>query len=312
MKTLLRLLACSTLASALPLHAQRGAQRSAQRGNERPQIDTTFAFSKSGEINLSLVSGEIRVTAWARDEVRVVASSETGEISSSFSPTRVRLEMRRRSGRTGRGRYDVTVPIGTRVSASAVSGSIDVNGTRSSLSLTTTSGPITASDATGRSEFETVMGRIALQRIDGTTRVSAMTGSATLAEISGDLEIEGVGATTRIERADLSSFRFEAVAGSLDFSGTLAAQGKHTVQTLSGSITLRVPGNFGATLELETLSGELRGADFPLTLRPTSGSDRGRTSDRQEYTINGGGARISIQTFSGSVFLRKIGAPERR
>ncbi|HYV97992.1 MAG TPA: DUF4097 family beta strand repeat-containing protein [Gemmatimonadaceae bacterium] len=291
----------AVIVAAVPLHAQG-------RG-----IDTTFAFNKSGEVNLSLPVGDIRVTAWARDEVHVVASSDLGPISASFSPTRVRLEIRGHGmSRTGRARYDVTVPIGVRVSASAASGTINVSGTRSSLQLTTASGPITASDGEGRSEIETAAGHVTLQRFSGTTRVSAMSGSVTISDVTGDLELEDVHGTTRIDHADVANFRFEAVAGSLDFSGKLAASGKHSVETLSGGITFRFPADFGATLELESLRGVLEPGDFPITLRPASGTDRGRSSDRQEYSLNGGGARIAINTFSGSVALRKIGAPEKR
>jgi hypothetical protein len=296
---------------AAPLVTPLPAQQDRGRGDDRSRIDTTFAFDKSGEVNLSLPAGEIRVTAWARAEARVVATSERGLISSSFSPNRLRLEVRSR-GNTGRTRYDVSVPIGVRVNATVASGTINVSGTRGALSLTSASGTITASDATGRSEIETASGRIVLQRFDGTTKVSAMSGQVDITDVAGDLSMEVVSGTVRIDRARLEGFQFESASGSLDFAGTLAAQGRHDIQVNSGTVTLRFPAGFGATIELESFRGELQSPDFPVTLRPSGGNDRGRNSERQQYAINGGGARITIDTFSGGVFLRQIGASERR
>ena len=304
-------LALASAVLAMPAVAALPAQQERERSGDRSRIDTTFAFDKTGEVNLSLPAGEIRVTAWTRAEVRVTASSERGVISSSFSPNRLRLEVRSR-GNTGQTRYEVTVPIGVRVSASVASGTINVSGTRGTLSLTSASGTITASDGAGRSEIETAAGRVVLQRLDGTTRVSAMSGQVEIADVTGDLEIEAVSGAVKIERASLENLRSETVAGSFDFAGTLAVRGRHEIQTVSGAVTLRFPASFAATVELASFRGELQSPDFPVTLRPTGGNDRGRNSERQQYSINGGGAHISIETFNGGVFLRKIGATERR
>jgi hypothetical protein len=294
-------LALSALFAATP-----GATTPPQdRRNSDTHIDTTFAFDPSGEVTLSLPAGEIRVTGWARNQARVIAVTERGAISSSFSRNRLRLETRGRN--TGRTRYEITVPFGVRVDASTGSGDINVAGTRSRVSLTTASGNITASDIKGRSEFESVSGTLNLQRLDGTTKVSALNGGVTISEITGDLEFERAVGPTRIERADLTGFRFESVSGDLDFDGVLSANGKHSIETFSGNVTLRVPGTFAATFALETFSGELRAPDFSLTLRPSGGEQR-RNDDRREYTINGGGAHITIETFSGAVTVQKQGA----
>ena len=286
------------------------APQQGPRGNTDTRIDTTFAFDPSGEVTLALPAGEIRVTGWARNQARVIAVTERGALVSSFSRNRLRVEIRGRN--TGRARYEVTVPFGARIDASTGSGDINVAGTRSRVALTTANGTITASDLKGRSEVESAAGNVSLQRVDGTTKISALIGTITIGEITGDLEIEQVRGSTRIESADLTGFRFQAVGGDVDVDGVFSANGKHTIETMSGNVTLRVPANFGATFQLETFSGELHAPDFALMLRPTSGNEKGRNSDRREYSINGGGAHITIGTFSGTVTVRKHGGTVRR
>jgi DUF4097 and DUF4098 domain-containing protein YvlB len=286
--------------------AQRGG-----RSDSRSQIDTTFAFSKSGQIDLTLVSGEVRVTAWARNDAQVVAATNQGQISALMTANRITLGLPSRL-RRGTTTYDLKVPIGVRVSVTTVGGNITVSGTRGDVSLNTVTGAMDVSDVNGNADVQALSAHLTLQRVDGTTRINAFGGSVTIDEISGDLDVNLVGGPTHVERGDLRNLKFNAVGGSLDFAGKLAAQGRHTLETLTGNITLRLPSDFGANIEFETFNGHIRPVDFPVTLQPGTGDNRAHTKDGQDVAINGGGARISIQTFSGDVVLRKLAAGSRK
>jgi DUF4097 and DUF4098 domain-containing protein YvlB len=296
--------AACTLGAAHPLQAQRGRVTL-----ERARIDTTVTFDRSGTIELELASGEIRVNAWTRNEVQIVATSERGTVSAALSPSRIELDTR--GAAQGTTRYSLTVPIGVAVAASTASGRIIVNGTRGDLQLETRSGSIEASEASGRVDVEAISGRVTLQRLSGTVSVAVISGTVTISEIDGDLEIETTSGRAQVERADVRRLSFESVSGSLDFAGTLGATGPHSVDTHSGNVTLRVPANFAATIDLETFRGELRPVDFPLIALP--GGGRGRDSGRRRFSINGGGAPLSISTFSGDIVIRRLGAtPQER
>jgi len=285
-------------------------QLGAQRGRvsvERPQIDTTIAFDAAGTIELELATGEIRVTAWTRNEVQIVASSTRGMIAGILSPSRIELDVSAsRGGSAGATRYVLTVPVGVTVAARTGTGSITISGTRGNLDLETRSGRIDASDASGRIDVEATSGRIDLQRVSGSTSVAAIGGTVTMSEVEGRLDIETTSGRVLINRANLQQFTFESVSGTLDFSGTLAGAGPHAIETHSGDVTLRLPASFAATLDLETFRGELRPVDFSVVTLP--GEARGRDSDRIRFAINGGGVPLSISTFTGDIFLRKIGA----
>ena len=74
---------------AAPLSAQDDRRQSG-----RDRIDTTFAFDKTGDIQLSLPAGSIRVTGWARNEVRISAASDRWMIRLSASHDHVSLDTR--------------------------------------------------------------------------------------------------------------------------------------------------------------------------------------------------------------------------
>jgi hypothetical protein len=300
--TLRTLLCCMALAAPVTALAQRGPNRQ--------RIDTTVAFSGNGEVTVSANDGSVRITGWARNSVRVTGSAERAGLRTTVTTGIVRVEVRPRNGSA---QLELYVPIGVRVRTSTRTADINVSGTQGDISITTAGGRITVSDGKGMSSIDAGAGRVTMQRFSGKTSVRTLTGSVNINEISGDLDITTITAPTTITSADLSSLRFEGGQGSLDFSGVLAAPGQHRIETLGGSVNLRFPGDFAATIAVASHNGRLHAVDFPVTLRP---SGRGRRDedheDRQEFTINGGGTLISISTFNGGVFLRRLGAQNGR
>lgn len=303
-----RTLACAAMMlapSLVSLHAQ-GDRRDRRYSDERRRIDTTVPFNKTGEISLEVNVGDIRVTGWAKNEVRIVATSMGPPIDARITSESIALDV----DRGGRAHFELNVPIGVSLDVSSQSGTIVISGTKGPVSVETQAATVEASDVSGRGNFETAGGRLTLQRLDGRTAVATLGGAVNISEVRGALEIESTGGITTVDRADLTELDFTSVGDTFTFSGTLAADGRHNIETVSGAITLRFPEKFGASIEFDTFSGQFHPIDFQVTLQPNTGGGRGRSVQRQPFTINGGGARIEIDTHSGDVFLRKIGAPE--
>ena len=118
----------------------------------------------------------------------------------------------------------------------------------------------------------------------------------------GDLEANTVNGELRVvggglfERAHL-----ETVSGAIRFEGGLAAHAELDAQTVSGPIELILPPGIAADFTVSTFSGDIN-TDFAATLYRT-----GRHSREKELTFStgGGGAKVVIETLSGSISLRK-------
>lgn len=272
----------------------------------RQRVDTSFTFDRGGSVDLGLVSGEIRVLTGTGNEIRILATIERGRLETTFSRSRVSIEARSVNGRMGATRYELTVPAGTRVTASTVSGDITVRGTGSEVEAHSVSGEITVEDANGVVELESVSGNIELTKASGRIDLSTVSGEMDLTDVSGDLEAESVSGSVIARRARLRSFRTETVSGDLTYDGTVSADGDYRLNSHSGDVFIAIPSNGSAALELETWSGNIA-SDFPLTLQP--GQDVGRRNRRMQFNIGAGGARVSAETFSGNITIRR--APAR-
>jgi DUF4097 and DUF4098 domain-containing protein YvlB len=271
------------------------------QGQERQRIDTTFAFEKNGAVELGLVSGDIVVTGWNRPEVKLFATIETGYFEYAASASRVRVNARSRRGRMGDQRIEISVPIGTEVRASTVSGNIAVRGTAARVQAGTVSGDLEVRDAVDEIEIHTTSGDLRAEKLRGRIRANTTSGDVVLDDVNGDLRLHTVSGTLRV-RGALTGLEFESVSGDIEFRGDIKNEGTYTAHTHSGDIRLTLPANVAANLDLSTFSGDLR-TEFPLTLQP--GESANRRGRQMQTTINGGGARMTLTTFSGDITIEK-------
>lgn len=280
---------------ALPADAQ----------DRRQSVDTTYAFDRGGAVRLSIVSGEIRVVGANTNTIRINATIERGWLETSFGRTRASIEARSDRGRMGSARYELTVPVGTRVTASAVSGDITVRATEAEATISTVSGDLTVHDASGRVEANTVSGDVDVARVSGRIILESVSGEFRADAITGELDVESVSGTIELRNSRLDGIRAETVSGDLAYDGPFARSGRYTFNSHSGSVRVALPADAGADVELETFSGRIA-SDFPITLQP--GDLGGRRDRHMTFRIGAGGARIAVETFSGNITIRRLTA----
>lgn len=272
------------------------------------RIDTTLTLARGGQVELGNVSGEIRVTASDRRDVRISATIDRGRFELSASGMRIGLRTRSVNNRQSSAQIEVQVPIGTRVNASTVSGLVEVRGTQAEVVAKSVSGRVDVRGARERLDVETVSGTLDLRDVQGRVHIEGVSTDIDLDQVVGDVTAETVSGTIRIARSRLSGLRAETVSGTISYEGNLDANGSYRMNTHSGGITLTLPADVGATLELETFSGRIN-SDFPLTLQPGQATGRQR---RMEFTLGGGGARVTAGAFSGNITIRRAGAAGNR
>lgn len=291
------LLLLALLGGALPVAA-----------SAQDRVDTTVAIGRDGRVELGIVAGSIRVRASDRRDVRVIATIDRGRFEFSASGSRVSLRTRSTSNRQGNASVELQVPQGTRVTAASVSGDITIHGTAAEVNATTVSGDITITDARDRIDAESVSGDIRLESVQGRIDVESVSGDVVVERVDGDVDAETVSGDVRVARSRLRSLRVESVSGTLSYQGNVDSNGSYRLNTHSGGITLTLPPNASARLELETFSGRIS-SDFAVTLQPGRDVSRGR---KMEFTIGDGGARITAGAFSGSISIRRGSATSDR
>ncbi len=301
-----RLAAFVALALALPVSVL---------AQGRTQIDTTVRLDGQGMVDLSLISGQIRVTAWDRQEVKISAStSGTQRLRLDASASRVTLtiEHDRNRGRHNNSdaRYDVTVPRNANLNLEAVSGDISAAGTQGEIDASSVSGEVEVSGGAREVNVESVSGSVWVSQVNGNLRAESVSGSVRADGVTGTVEASSVSGLISLVNIQSRDVRTETVSGGILYTGSIEPGGKYDFESHSGNLRLNVPRGTGAHVSVETFSGDVE-TDFPAVMPPAAGQ---RRRGSFEFTIGDGRARITAHTFSGRIMINNRDAvqPTRR
>ncbi len=131
--------------------------------------------------------------------------------------------------------------------------------------------------------------RVDVETVNGQVVVGGVTNEVRAETVNGGIEARSSGGPVRAK----------SVNGSIHVSmGSTGNVSDLSYETVNGSVTVELPANFGAQLELGTVNGHVT-TDFPITMSGTLSPRRLRG------TIGDGRTRLRASTVNGSVTLRK-------
>lgn len=282
--------------------------------------ETLRIYPRSARIVYPALRGRGVVRADLLRDGTFPGDPENGHFFGSSSPSRSRLHTLeiRRDGQGAESWADVVVavPAGRRVALHLVAGEAAVRDvdarleldvyqagviterTRGTLRVDAGSGAVSVADAQGDLELDTGSGNVALSRVRGASlRVDAGSGALRGSDVDADVVDLDLGSgNAELQRVRSRALRVDGGSGNVDV-GLLEGVEDVKLDVGSGSVTLRVPERFGATLSVESGSG---GIDSELPI-----ADSRREQGQLTGRIGDGRARIVIETGSGSVRLRR-------
>ena len=279
--------------------ARRDREQERRLRDAAGSLDTTVAFDARGTVMVTCPQGAVIVTGSDRNEIKVRARTENGAIR--FTSNGMRATLEPASGRgCNDGRFEITVPVGARVSARSWSGSVSVKGVHGDLETRTQSADVDIRDA-GRIDVESLSGDVTIQGVNGESMIHTVSGDIALGTARGDVEIETVSGDIDLQDVVAKQIRTHTTSGDVEFSGQILPDGRYEYNTHSGEIRLALPADVGAQLSIATFNGGIE-SDFPITLRAGDHENK-----RLNFTLGQGTARISAETFSGDITLTSKG-----
>jgi DUF4097 and DUF4098 domain-containing protein YvlB len=234
-----------------------GARASDHRGSLTEEFHQTYAISPEGRIALENINGDVHISSWDRNEVKVDAVK--------YADSRERLEEVRIEVDSGKDylsiqtkypehdhnsgfheraatvEYTLTVPRTSQLDEiKIINGALNVSGVRGEVRASCINGRLEARDLAGRAELSTVNGRM----------------EATFAQLSGQsIELNSVNGSLDLTIPSDSNAEVEAntVSGSIanDF-GLRVNNHRYVGHDLNGEI-----GNGGAHIDLRNVNGRV-------------------------------------------------------
>jgi DUF4097 and DUF4098 domain-containing protein YvlB len=267
------------------------------------KIEERRTAAPDGTVQIDNAAGSIRVLGWARSEITVTgtlgAGAEGLDISGGPKHTRIEVEVEGNPHAVASD-LEIHVPAGSRVEIESFSANISVVDVTGSVSAETVNGSITVSGSAKEVSAQTVQGAIEVTGPIARLQVEGVNGPVTVKGATGSVEANTVNGRLSVSGSSFERLELEAVSGPIVFDGSLGADAELEAQTVSGSVELLLPASVSAQVSISTLSGSIQ-SDFGTG---SSQARRGRRAE-SELTLGDGDGRISIESLSGTVTLRK-------
>jgi DUF4097 and DUF4098 domain-containing protein YvlB len=266
------------------------------------QIDSTVSVDRGQRLEVSAFAGEVTVTTWDRSAVRIVGESSGRtrvEITRAGAALEVRSEGRR--GPAGTVELQITAPAWMALDLSCVHTDLRVTGTRAAITAETVQGEITVDGGQGLVSLQSVEGRVSLRGAKGRLEVHSVNEDVEIASSSGDITAETVNGEILLTQVDAIGLAANTVNGDIDYDGPIRNNGRYTLSSHNGDLTLTVAEGTSAAVAVSTFNGEFE-SEFPVTLTEA------RKGKRFSFTIGSGSAQVSLDSFQGSIRLVRPGS----
>jgi len=246
-------------------------------------ISESAAAKPDGLVTIENILGSVTVEGWSKNEVAVSGTlgDKNEDLVFKVMNGRTRIEVKPLKHERYQERTDlvVKVPAGSTLEVEAVAADIEVKNVMGDIDLATVSGKVTLEGGSREVDAASVSGEV---------RVTSAAPEIRAASVSGSVLVQG----DTVRRLEI-----ETVSGKIGFEGALARNGLISAETVSGSITLTLPPDTSADVDMESFSGHLS-SSFPGTPLMDESDHMGR---ELSFQLGTGDARIDAESFSGRV-----------
>jgi DUF4097 and DUF4098 domain-containing protein YvlB len=297
-----------------------GASRALDREKYEEKFEKTEALAKDGKVYLINISGDVEIKSWKEDQVKIDALkvSEASSLDKAQENAKlvtievtkeagiVRIETKYPERRNFWGgssinvsvSYKIWIPEKAAVDVKSVSGDVHVAVIGGAAKINSVSGDVDILGAAGV-EVKLVSGDVTVENVSGDAYLKAVSGDITATKVKGSVEVESVSGNLDLKDvSDARTVNGKSVSGDITYVGSILAGGNYELKSHSGNVEMRIPANSAFDFEANTFSGVID-SDFQIEVV-------GKLSPKEIHgTVNKGGARIRLTSFSGNIDLKK-------
>ncbi|GGA11051.1 DUF4097 family beta strand repeat-containing protein [Dyella caseinilytica] len=281
------------------------------------QLDLSHPAAPTVHVEITNVKGEVTITAWDRNEVHVGGELGSGAqpltIDGSENNLSIKVQAQGHNGWLNWGgdnamsdsTLDVNVPRGASVKVNVVSAPLSVDGIDGGdIAVNSVSGRVRIHAQTPALNVVTVSGNVAFSGHAQRAKLQTVSGDILAPSLGQSVDLQTVSGRIQANGGPWQQLSLSTVSGDVQLTGGLATGGSMSVDSMSGDVQLQFPASLSSSIHASTFSGDLR-SDFGTPTQPEHGP-----GSHLETVAGSGDGKISIETFSGDLRIRKSGSGE--
>ncbi len=265
-------------------------------------VDERWDIDAKATISIENIAGEIVVQGWDKNEAHLTGelgkSVEELEINASNSSLQIEV-VNRNERNVDSTELKLMVPRGASVDISAVSADVDVSGLDNEK--------LTASSVSGDVEVDATSQRVSIESVSGDVEFSGNSQRISAESVSGDIDLSGIAgnieATTvsgdmELHAGAVESAKLETVSGDIMVKGEISDNGKLTAESMSGDVVIILPASQSGLFKAQSFSGRIY-TDFGSVSHAKHGP-----GSHLKHVEGSGGAEVRVESFSGNIKLK--------
>ena len=273
-----------------------------------PQTDETVAVQRGARLLVNNFAGDVVVRAWDKDSVHVVARHQLRtKVIIRPTATGVSIGATGAMGPQGSVDYEISAPAWMPIRVEGTYNFVTVEGAQAEVFANTVRGDVTIKGGSGSVTAKSVEGEVRVEGARGKVTVSSVNEKVVISDTSGDITADSINGRITMTGIDSRSVDASTVTGDIIYEGKLLDAGHYSFGTHNGNLALGVPENVNATFTIRTYQGSFT-TDLPLQGVSRADVQRGK---RVTTSLGNGSADVSLETFGGSIRLRKGSAGAR-
>lgn len=265
-------------------------------------VDESWDIDADATVSIENIAGSIEILGWDRNEAHLTGElgNSVDELEISASDSRLIINVANRNERNvDNTELKLMIPRGASIDADAVSANIDVSGLENEkLTASSVSGDVDVSASSRRVSIESVSGDVDFS--GSTERISAesVSGDIDLTGISGEVSATTVSGDMELQAGLVDSGKFETVSGDITATAEISGNGKLTAESMSGDVTIILPASQSGVFKAESFSGRIS-TDFGSVDHAKHGP-----GSHLKYVAGSGDAEVRVESFSGNIKLK--------
>jgi hypothetical protein len=270
------------------------------------QIDTSLVVGRGQRLEVNAYGGEITVSAWNRNAVRIEANaSGPDRVEIMSSATTVSVRTQGRHGPPSEIDLKITAPPWMALNLAGVHTDVKVQGCQAPVAVETVEGEVEVTGGNGLVSLRSVQGSVSLRGAKGRISVNSVNEDVEVSNSIGDIMAETVNGEISLDRVDANTVDASTVNGDISYNGPVRNGGRYSLSTHNGDITLTVAEGTNASVAVSTFNGEFE-SEFEVPITET------RKGKGFNFTLGKGSAQVTLESFQGTIQLIRPGGEKDR
>lgn len=252
-----------------------------------------------GSLSLESLFGDINVTGWARNVIRVRAEHDPRlRVTAEWRGRELVLDADSPVGPLPVD-WNIWVPATMPVNLSAIEGDIRVEGTRAPIEAQSVKGDVRVSGGSGVLDVSSVEGEVQVAGARGAVRAGSVNNAIRLQRLMGEVDAQTVNGDIQLSDLDVASIDASTVNGSVWYGGPFRDRARYRFSSHNGTLVVGVPHDAGIDLSVQSFNGGFQPA-LPVRI------PRLQKGKRFEFQLGGGGASLDLESFNGLIRLVQL------